>query len=153
MKADRPSISESVVPMKPEDEQRILRVLNKPIRKHMSRFFDFTQSRTDGVITAAVMTRLYANFLKNVEQPVTYKQRDTSSPIDCVLSKFVRNRLIVAGSPFVLKKSIKKVIGVENSKGELVPLRDKDIKRCDSMDVPYMSVSESEEFVGQSSYS
>jgi hypothetical protein len=133
--------------LRPEDETRLLRALNLPINRHMNKFFEFTQSRTDGVITVTVLKRLYSNFLKNVDQTVTYKQRDTSTPIDCVRSKFVRNRLIVAGTPFVLKVSITSVIGTESSKGELIPLRRKDIEMCNSNDIPHLSITESKDMI------
>ena len=136
--------------LRPEDEARLLRALNLPINRYMNRFFEFTQSRTDGVITVTVMKRLYSNFLKGVQQTVSYKQRDTSTPIDCVRSKFVKNRLIVAGTPFVLKASTTSVIGKEDSKGVLVPLRHKDVDMCISLAVPHLSTKESKDVIDRS---
>jgi hypothetical protein len=113
----------------------------------MTRYFDFVQSKTNGVITVTVLKRLYSNYLKNIEQTVSYKQRDVSTPIDCVRSKYVRNRLLVAGTPFVLKTSIKKVIGIETSTGDLISLRSKDIEVCDITDIPHLDVQRSEEMI------
>ena len=128
-------------------KKRITRVINAPINKHMQEFFSFVQQESDGTITEAVLRKIHTNFLKGVFERVSYKGKDVSETIDVIRSKFVKNRLLLKGTTLVMKASILKIVGVEDSKGELVGLEEKDIQYCESMIIPCLSTQESGVFV------